>query len=76
MQITDTPTDWLPPLPCTADSKFIRVLKIAKPADPGDQEIVCDIKTIHIAQDTSFTALSYVWGVCPSLTKTIRCNKA
>ncbi|WAO94488.1 HET domain-containing protein [Fusarium falciforme] len=74
MQNTDTPRDWLPPLPCTPDSKFIRVLNIAKPEDPSDQEIVCSIETLNIAQDTRFTALSYVWGVSPSLTKTIHCN--
>ncbi|RMJ16449.1 hypothetical protein CDV36_003906 [Fusarium kuroshium] len=74
MQNTDTPRDWLPPLPCTPDCKFIRVLKIAKPGDPSDQGIVCSIETINIAQDTDFTALSYVWGVYSSLTKTIRCN--
>lgn len=74
MQKTDTPRDWLPPLPCTPGSKFIRVLKIAKPEEPSDQEIICSIETLNIAQDASFTALSYVWGVSPSLTKTIRCN--
>jgi hypothetical protein len=73
MQNTDAPRDWLPPLPRTPDSKFIRVLKIAKPADLSDQEIVCSMEVIDVAQDTNFTALSYVWGVSLS-PKTIRCN--
>lgn len=68
--------DWLPPLPRTPDCKFVRILKIAKPEDPRDQEIVCNIEIIDIAQDTDFTALSYVWGVYPSPIKTIRCNES
>ncbi|KAI8656255.1 HET domain-containing protein [Fusarium sp. Ph1] len=74
MQNADAPRDWLPPLPCTPDSKFIRVLRIAKPVNPNDQEIICNIKTINIAQDTSVAALSYVWGISPTFTKAIRCN--
>lgn len=73
MQNTDAPKDWLPPLPSTSDSKFIRVLKMAKPTDPSDQEIVRSMEVIDVAQETNFTALSYVWGVSLS-PKTIRCN--
>lgn len=66
-----------------SDEGQIRLLKVQPEAD-GNQEIQCELETVHLKDNPSYVALSYTWGpptaeaadagVTSIPTHAIRCN--
>jgi hypothetical protein len=67
-----------------SDEGQIRLLKVQPEAD-GNQEIRCELETVHLKDNPSYVALSYTWGpptaeaadagVTSIPTHAIRCNE-